>query len=68
MMACIKGHSASLSVKIFLLWNSKIGQYKIVILYTSKYKSIGEIQTEFNNTYPFLRIEFPQKKNCKKHS
>jgi len=34
-----------------------------MILYTSKYKSIGEIQTEFNRTYPFLKIEFEQKRN-----
>jgi hypothetical protein len=34
-----------------------------MILYTSKYKSVGEIQTEFNRTYPFLKIEFQQKRN-----
>lgn len=32
-------------------------------LYASKYKSIGEIQSEFNDSYPFLKIEFDQKKN-----
>jgi len=34
-----------------------------MILYTSKYKSIDEIQKEFNRNYPYLRIEFEQKKN-----
>lgn len=34
-----------------------------MILYTSRYKSIDEIQREFNRTYPYLKIEFGQKKN-----
>lgn len=34
-----------------------------MILYTSRYKSIDEIQSEFNRTYPYLRIEFEQKTN-----
>ena len=35
----------------------------IITLYTPQYKSIGEIQTEFSSSYPFLRIEFDQKKS-----
>jgi predicted house-cleaning noncanonical NTP pyrophosphatase (MazG superfamily) len=34
-----------------------------MILYTSKYRSIGEIQMEFSRRYPFLKIEFEHKKN-----
>ena len=34
-----------------------------MILDTSKYKSIDEFQKEFNQTYPYLRIEFEHKKN-----
>jgi hypothetical protein len=37
----------------------------MMILYPSKYKTIDEFQQEFNRNYPYLRIEFEQKRNGK---